>query len=98
MILIECLNYTFIEGFIRHDTFEEWQAEEDEIGDEPEEEKAEYARLAKIYFDWKEKGLIYVDKVTDEDGATTNVFSKSYIRITTLGTGWGRVLIILTAF
>jgi hypothetical protein len=93
-------DYTFLRGFTFFNTFEEWMDNEIEMNldDEDPEEKEEYERLAKIYYDWKSKGLIYISKTGDDDEPSTNVLLRSYKRITTVGIGFGRVLTILTVF
>jgi len=89
----------FIQGFLNFDNFDEWMENEIEMDlDEDPEEKKEYERLAKIYFNWKQKGLVDVYEM-DIDDILTDVLSKPWKRISSFAYGAGnRIVIILTMF
>jgi hypothetical protein len=89
----------FIQGFLNFDNFDEWIENEIEMDlDEDPEEKKEYERLAKIYFNWKQKGLIDVYEM-DIDDILTDVLSKPWKRISSFAHSAGnRIVIILTMF
>jgi hypothetical protein len=81
------------------DNFDEWMENEIEMDlDEDPEEKKEYERLAKTYFNWKQKGLIDVYEM-DIDDILTDVLSKPWKRISSFAHSAGnRIVIILTMF
>jgi hypothetical protein len=89
----------FIQGFLNFDNFDEWMENEIEMDlDEDPEEKKEYERLAKTYFNWKQKGLIDVYEM-DIDDILTDVLSKPWKRISSFAHSAGnRIVIILTMF
>jgi hypothetical protein len=89
----------FIQGFLNFNNFDKWMENEIEMDlDEDPEEKKEYERLAKTYFNWKQKGLIDVYEM-DIDDILTDVLSKPWKRISSFVHGAGnRVVIILTMF
>jgi hypothetical protein len=89
----------FIQGFLNFNNFDEWMENEIEMDlDEDPEEKKEYERLAKTYFNWKQKGLIDVYEM-DIDDILTDVLSKPWKRISSFAHSAGnRIVIILTMF
>jgi len=89
----------FIQGFLNFNNFNEWMENEIEMDlDEDPEEKKEYERLAKIYFNWKQKGLVDVYEM-DIDDILTDVLSKPWKRISSFAHSAGnRIVIILTMF
>jgi len=92
-------DHLFIQGFLNFNNFDEWMENEIEMDlDEDPEEKKEYERLAKTYFNWKQKGLIDVYEM-DIDDILTDVLSKPWKRISSFAHSAGnRIVIILTMF
>lgn len=87
--------------YIYYDSFEEWFSEADYHEEDKEhwnKEDIDNINLAKIYFKWVEKGMIYAERISDDDDKWETMLNKNYKRMTSVGLGYNNVLVILTTF
>ena len=87
-----------INVFSLSDSLEDWMADSEYDEDDDSKEAKETLALAKIYYDWQSKGLIYCTSASDSDDVYVQTLTKPFKTMVTYGDGYDNVLIILAAF
>ena len=79
------------------DSLEEWMTESEYDEDDDSKEAKEMLTLAKIYFDWRNRGLIYHTVVDNYANVSIEKLTKPFKTMVTYGDG-DEIYIILTVF
>jgi len=87
-----------IQSFSTWDSLEEWMNEGDYDEDDNSLEAKEILELAKMYYMWQDKGLIYFTVASNYDKFTIQRLTKPFKTLLTYGDGYEYVYMIFAVF
>jgi hypothetical protein len=91
----------FINSFSSWDSLDEWMTEGDGSDYTPDDnspETKEMLELAKVYFAWRDKGLIYHTFSSSDDNAIIQQLTKPFKTLAIYGDGYDGVHVLLAVF
>lgn len=89
---------SFVDSFYPWDSLVDWMTESEYDEDDDSKEAKDMLTLARIYYDWRNKGLIYHTMVNDYENVSIEKLTKPFKTMVTYGDGHEGVFIILAVF